>query len=221
MTADLLVIVPSRGRPQNLVEFGDAWFDTKAANVDLLVALDDDDPTAAAYPLVGHIYVGPRIRLGPTLNKYATELADDYKVIGFMGDDHRPRTDGWDRQILDAAAEIGSGVIYGNDLIQGPNLPTAAFITTDLIRTLGFMCPPGLVHLFLDNWWKKLGENTALRYLPDVVIEHLHPIAGKAEWDEGYREVNAGSQYESDRIAYETYLSGQWPADLAKIRAAA
>jgi hypothetical protein len=121
-----------------------------------------------------------------------------------MGDDHVPRTAGWDATIvahLDDPKE--PRITYGDDLLQGANLPTAVFLQSKTVRALGYMCPPGMVHLYLDNFWKTLGEHLGtLGYLPEVVIEHLHPAAGKAAMDAGYREANAVNQDHSDRQAW-------------------
>jgi hypothetical protein len=223
---DLLVIVPSRGRPDNIRALVEAWeqTDTEAT---LMVAVDDDDPCLDEYGRLNlwetpgrdwYVMVGPRLRLGPTLNYYAHLYAPDYRHIGFMGDDHRPRTAGWDKTIVAALDELGTGVVYGNDLLQEANLPTAAFLTADIVRTLGYMVPPGLTHLFLDDFWKLFGERIgALRYLKDVVIEHLHPSAGKAEWDPGYQEANSGAMWDHDRQAWADYQRDQLAADVTKV----
>ena len=39
------------------------------------------------------------------------------------------------------------------------------------------------------------------------IIEHLHPIGGKVEWDEQYREVNAQEVYSADAIAFKDYIA--------------
>ena len=71
------------------------------------------------------------------------------------------------------------------------------------------MAPQVMRHLYLDNFWKHLGEQTGgLRYLGDVVIEHLHPVAGKAPWDHRYAAVNASARDTEDRIAWEMYRDG-------------
>jgi len=56
----------------------------------------------------------------------------------------------------------------------------------------------------------------ALRYIPEVVLEHLHPVAGKAEWDDQYREVNAPEVYSADRIALDNYLASDAYKELLK-----
>lgn len=214
--SDLLVIVPSRGRPQNIERLAAApgW---DAA--ELLVAVDDDDPTLDAYLSLGvGMIVGPRLGVGGTLNRLAVGEASDFAQISFAGDDHLPRTSDWARRISDTLAEMGTGIVYGNDLMQGPMLPTAVFMTSNIIRSLGYMCPPGIVHLFLDNSWKSMGERLGcLRYLPDVVLEHLHPHANKAEMDDGYARVNSGQMWAHDEAVYRAWLAGPFEADMAKV----
>jgi hypothetical protein len=51
-------------------------------------------------------------------------------------------------------------------------------------------------------------------YLPDVIIEHLHPAAGKAEMDEGYARVNQPKWYEEDLLTLQKYLRSQEYAGL-------
>ena len=170
------------------------------------------------------MFVGNRMRLGPTINQYTSlylgrdDPTGGLDIVGFMGDDHRPRTVDWDLEISKAAHVANNKcVLYGNDLIQGANLPTAVAMTTDIIKALGYFCPPGLMHLYLDDAWREIGREVGkLLYMPQVIIEHCHPIAKKGvEWDDGYREVNSGQQYESDGNAYRAWLesgneSGGW-----------
>lgn len=228
----MLVIVPSRGRPQNVKRLIEGWTETQA-KATLLIACDDDDPTLDEYVEVmvkasmSHqfqLFIGRRMRLAGTLNHLAVERVERAAtvpgdIIGFMGDDHLPRTPHWDTEIEHAFTLHGLGVVYGNDLIQGPNLPTAVFMSAAIIKTLGYMVPPGLTHMYLDNTWKVWGEGMGrLMYLPHIIIEHLHPIAGKAEWDSRYAEVNAGHQYAADEAAYKNYLASRVTYDLQKLR---
>jgi len=224
--SDLLVIVPSRGRPDNIAELADAWQATDAA-ADLLVAVDIDDSELGRYQKAFLDYYprfqlvnGPRERLGPTLNRLAVQRAPNHFAIGFMGDDHRPRTEGWDVRMVETLREMGTGLVYGNDLFQRENLPTAVFMTSDIVRTLGYMHPPGLIHLFLDNYWLGLGQALGrIRYLDDVVIEHVHPLAKTAEWDEGYREANSQAMYARDHATFTRWVREDSQAAIAKLRA--
>src|SRR4051812_49688704 len=124
--SDLLVIVPSRGRPHNIGALHQTWRTTHAT-ADLIVGLDNDDATRNRYPASEHppsVYdIGERVGMCGTLNRLAVEHADQYRHIGFMGDDHRPRTRGWDERVSEQLDELGTGIVYGNDLIHGERLP--------------------------------------------------------------------------------------------------
>jgi hypothetical protein len=222
----IAVIVPSRGRPHNVVDLVRAWSETRGGDSRLFVMIDDDDPTADQYPTAddlpwwAQVHRGPRRRLGGTLNHIAPQLALTWPIVGFMGDDHRPRTPGWDLAVEQACGNLG--VVYGDDLLQGAALPTAVFLDSLIVARLGWMVVPGMVHLFMDNLWKRLGEELGtLRYLPDVVIEHVHPVAGKAEWDDGYAEANADEVWSLDEALFRQWVDGQMAADLERVRTGA
>ena len=214
---NLLVIVPSRGRPQNAERLLSAWTQTEAT-ADLLFAVDDDDPTLGQYlELTENVYVGPRIKIGPTLNVVASKYASEYEAIGFMGDDHLPRTPRWDSILMNTLNEFGTGIVYGNDLLQGETIPTAVFMTSDIVRVLGYFCPPKLLHMYLDNAWKEWGlGGECLKYLPDVIIEHMHPGNGKAQFDSIYNE--SGGLTAVDQMNYKIYYENDLEGDVAKIK---
>lgn len=224
---DLLMIVPTRGRPDSVTAILDCWRQT-GATAGLLFAVDDDDPLLAGYrehmetindPRI-HWVTGPRLRLCGTLNKVALEYAPRYRFLAFMGDDHRPRTAGWDER-LRICLSGGPGIVYGNDLLQGALMPTAVAMTSDIVQTLGYMAPPALVHLCLDLVWLDWGRGMErITYLDDVVIEHMHPANGKAAMDAGYQECNSSEQSTADATAYFNYRdNGGLEADLEKLRA--
>lgn len=210
MTSPLLVIVPTRGRPQNAARLAAAFAETDSLNADLVFVADHDDPELIAYHTAAPRLLVYRGETGnglvPALNWAAGLYADIYDHLGFMGDDHLPRTAGWDAHVLGALDTSRPRVVYGNDLLQGEALPTAAFLPSRMVRALGFMAPPVLRHLYVDNFWLDLGKALGgLRYLPDVVIEHIHPAAGKTPMDERYAVVNAAGADLSDRRAWHEY----------------
>ncbi|GES27921.1 glycosyltransferase family A protein [Streptomyces angustmyceticus] len=228
MADDLLVIIPTRGRPQAVPAIVDAWNQT-GATADLLFAVDTDDPELAEYKqhaaeLKGdgriRFTFGKRRRLCGTLNQQAVKAAKQYRYLAFMGDDHRPRPAAmpWDARIRECLSG-GPGIVYGNDLLMGERMPTAVAMTADIVSALGFMAPDCLVHLCLDLVWLDWGTGMKrITYLDDMVIEHLHPANGKAEVDAGYEECNSSEQVSADSAAYYNYRdNGGLEADLAKL----
>lgn len=216
MTAPLAVIVPTRGRPGNAARLAAAFRETDTLNAVPVFVADHDDPELLAYRQLLDSGAIPRLMvfnhsgsMCAALNHAAVRYADLYEAVGFMGDDHLPRTTGWDGRVLDALDSLEPRVVYGNDLLQGPALPTAVFLQSRMVRAMHMMAPYEMRHLYLDNFWKELGERlNGLVYLDDVIIEHLHPVNGKAEWDEGYRRVNAREVDSTDRQAWTEYRDG-------------
>ena len=212
----LLLIVPSRKRPKACAELLEEFLKT-SEDAEILFGLDDDDKSEFPTAVLEAAEINPRLRMGGTLNLLANKYAEKYEYIGFMGDDHRPRTQGWDRILCDAIGDK-PGVAYGDDLLQGANLPTAVVLSSSIVQKIGYMVPPTLVHMYMDNFWRDFGGKLGnLQYRPDVIIEHLHYLAGKAINDLQYQEVNSSSVYENDRIAYGLYQAGQFDKDIKKV----
>jgi hypothetical protein len=215
----LVMLVPSRSRPDNIRHLLKACESTvRDSGTLIVVRVDDDDPRLEEYLQVGNEWtdrapwvrfeVGPRLKLGPTLNTMAEYWCDSTYAIGFMGDDHRPRSDGWDSyfQLVLRKYPNGYGMVYGNDGLQCEKLPTAIVMTSNIPKTLGYFSIPGAIHLYLDNGWLTLGKRLkAITYLPRVVIEHVHPSAGKALVDDLYVEVNSRKMLDHDWGVYEKW----------------
>lgn len=225
MTAPLAVIVPTRGRPQNAARLAAAFRETDSLHAVPVFVADDDDPELREYRRLLDDGTIPRLMISPmsgmcrSLNWAAVKYAGLYEAVGFMGDDHLPRTIGWDDRIMEALDSLEPRVVYGNDLLQGANLPTAVFMQSRLVNAMGCMAPNVFRHLYIDNFWKALGEAlNGLVYLPDVIIEHIHPAAGKAPMDERYRAVNAAEVDTADRAALHAYLEGPFDGLVRHVR---
>lgn len=207
---NLVVLVPSRNRPENIADLITS-FDETGTESDLIVIVDDDEPQMDQYLQQGCDVLMVQKQgkgMAKPLNFAANLYADKYRHFAFLGDDHRPRTKNWDVEFINKLDELGTGLVYGNDLLQGENLPTAVAMTGNIVRELGGMVPQEMIHLYLDNFWMTLGKDlNALAYMPGVILEHLHPVAGKAQWDEGYRAVNAEEVYSADKKALDDYLA--------------
>jgi hypothetical protein len=232
---DLLVITPSRGRPERLREMLDACLALSRADTDIVVGCDDDDldgyrELEARYPGHGRVrwFGGPRTGLAGWTNRlaaYYTRAGEDgdanlprYRAFASFGDDHIPRTEGWDEALLEAIGRMGGiGIAYGNDLFMGPNLPTAAVISAEIVSALGWMCEPSLHHMYVDNVWADIGQAAGcLAYVPDVVIEHVHFRAGKTPVDQVY--ATAESWTEADKAAYLRWREQGMNRDVMRVR---
>jgi len=228
--ADLLVIVPSRGRPGSVARVVDAWRATGALDVAHLVwVVDADDPAIDGYrqavpdePGTAPVsrYEVPRwMPMVRKLDLVAADARETYWSIGFAGDDHVPRTPGWAARYVEELRRLGTGIVYGDDGYQGKRLPTQWAMTSDIVRALGRMVPAPVEHLYCDNAVLDLGISAGcIHYLPDVLVEHMHPVAGKAADDDQYRRVNSRDQYRRDRVAYRRWKQSRLAADVVAVR---
>jgi hypothetical protein len=216
--SELAIIVPSRGRPRQLRELLAAVADRSTTDVEVWVGLDEDDDADYLAEVAEHpgsdlatAIKGPRRSLSGWTNYLAAHVMSQPappRYLASLGDDHRPRTYGWDQKLIHALKLFGgTGIAYPNDLLQGARLPTSWVVSSDIVQRLGWMMLPACAHMYVDNATLALGQAlNRIAYLPDVVVEHEHPTAGKGEWDASYAESNSTSRYAADRAAFEEWL---------------
>lgn len=224
----ILVFCPSRGRPKALAAAADSMqASQKLAETRLVGVVDADDPLFDEYIETEVDIVVPKVtgNMVIALNAAVDALIDETEeadILGFIGDDHRFRTNAWDEKIQKALTSR-PGFAYGYDGFwhQG-QIPTQIFISRPIISALGYFALPDCHHLYVDNAWAELGRATdSLQWLHNVYIEHLHPAIGKAEWDEGYLRVNNQAMYDRDRDAFEAWRDGpRLHEDVAKVQEA-
>jgi hypothetical protein len=227
--ADLALLVPSRGRPRNIRRLVAVMRETCVADTSLTVGVDADDPALDEYladwrhaPTFPYELV---IRDG--LHKvvaWINELASLERSAPFLGhvnDDNLPRTTGWDSEVIASLRRQGTGFCFGNDLHPGRlagSLACHIFMTRNIADALGYMACPWVQHMYVDDAWTAWGHATSIEFLPDVVIEHLHWTAEKAERDESYDSSHA--LMDADRVRYEQYCnSGELARDIRRIEA--
>ncbi len=219
----IIVLVPSRGRPERLAAMLDSVQQTASGDVATLAMLDTDDPYLPAYvdilsasqPFVA----GPRTGYTRSLNDAAATVWDRYSIIGAFGDDVLFRTPGWDNAV-EAALET-PGIAYGDDLIHGANHPSAVFMSSVIARHLTWLALPYTTHQWADDGWKILGQQTkTLRFVPEVVFEHRHPAVDKAPWDDTYAGVFNDERAKGDYEGFQEWSAHYLEADKERVRAA-
>ena len=226
---DLLVITPSRGRAARLREMIGATLSLSRAATDVAVAVDDDDPDLAGYRELADSlypdsrvlwYSGPRMTLAGWTNRVALERLREYRAFASFGDDHMPRTEGWDKLLLGAIDAMGgTGIAYGADGIM-ETLATAPVISSGIVAALGWMCLPELAHYCVDNVWGDLGRGAGcFTRCPDVLVEHLHPAGGKGAWDDTYADAGGFRGGCPDEVAYLQWQQERMDADVAAVKA--
>ena len=189
----ILIVLPSKGRPEKIEDFYKAWRQTTEGYSELITCLDDDDPTLHKYKKHRDILydIGYGKSMCGSLNRVFYKYPN-YKYYFIVSDDHRIRTKYWESRFMEVVEKKeGKGVAYGNDLMYGEKLATAQFVSGNILRALGYLALPGLYHMFIDNFYTSLGRRlNKLFYFPDVFIEHMHFSVGKSRTDSWYLRVN-------------------------------
>lgn len=227
---DLVVLCPTRGRPEAAREARASFLDTRrSTGSELIFVVDNDDPEIKGYHEIESpgVVVMEQPSYGNMVGALNTAALWSLKVLnpgylGFVGDDHRFQTSGWDEYFLDLLRARNGGMVYGNDLNRRDgDIPTQIVMSASIVKALGWMGLPSCHHLYIDNVWRVIGDEVGcLFYMPDVVIEHLHPAFGKAVWDEGHRRVNSAEMYNHDAMAYSAWLSTDMEEDVRRVKAA-
>lgn len=222
----LAVLLPTRGRPENCARFVKAALET-ADDIHIYLRLDYDDPKVAQYDslLISEanrltVMHGERIGFGPSLNALAARAdRDGVSHLGMFADDVVPMTPHWDTRLIEGLGDF-LGVAYGDDGLRDkhqPDLPTHYVTQTEVYRRLGYLSPPGIRHLFLDNVARDVGRRLRNFVFVPVRIQHLHPWAEGEQIDDlTYQEGGRNPQIrKADRKAYLQWAqSSQWKRTL-------
>ena len=218
-----VILLPSRGRSHRIDECLESLLENTVAS-DIIVCLDEDD--AASYTRVDGVeyHIGPkptRIGLNEKLNRMLPLIVDKYDYIMWAADDTVAKTPGWDARLVAAIQNIPLGISYPNDLLQGKNLPSnGTCFDSRIPRALGYLAPPTLFHLYMDNFWRLLGtELGTLVYCEDIILEHNHYVNKKAPTDNTYKTINSQEMYSLDSSAFNDYKDNLLTQDLARLHA--
>src|ERR1044072_2611545 len=157
------MICPSRGRPEEAEALCRSLHETATqGDTYLMFSIDSDDPDKESYYEVvnkwdfAFTFVRSNKSMVEALNAAASFLTA-HDAIGFVGDDHRFRTKGWDKLVCQPFLSNRAGVVYGRDGYQDEELPTWTVLSNNIVHKLGLMVPPVLNHLYVDDYWKMLG----------------------------------------------------------------
>lgn len=222
---DLLLAVPSRGRPGNIARLITAMENTCQGDTDLVIGLDEDDPELPGYALsigdkvnsIGAVVRPDLHKVTAWMNALTIPEAENYRYLGSIGDDNEPRTPGWDTEIVKALES--TPFAFANDQYpsrQPGTLSCHIFMRSEVVKTLGYFGPPSIAHMYVDVAWYAWGTACGITYLHDVLIPHLHYSSGGAPHDQTYANSFAGTG--ADLQAWHAYSQGgQLNADIEKL----
>jgi hypothetical protein len=141
------------------------------------------------------VIAGPHLQTD-LWNLGAEAASEDIVMLG--ADDLIFRTPAWDARIAEAFAPYPDGIVmvYADDG-SPTRRPTHPFLTRSWIEAVGFFTPPFFASWMADRWIWELAKAVGRSVYVDVLIEHMHPIWGKADTDPLY-EAQAQARKQQD-----------------------
>jgi len=218
------IIAPTRKRPQNVIRFVDSIINTvsNVQNVELLVYIDDDDEESipalqyAAERLNVNAVQGNKL-IGSQMYNELGKLAQG-DIFFFGADDIVFKTPQWDVIVEQEFAKYEDRIlfVYGEDGFQRGRIGTHGFIHRYWVELVGYVLPPKLASAYTDEWITDLAERIGRKcYMPNLIIEHIHPAVGKAPQDETYQKR---IEVAGDIGAYYKSLEGDRARDAQKLK---
>jgi hypothetical protein len=115
----------------------------------------------------------------------------------------------WDQIIIDAIGDTSeSKVLAISDGHRTDSLLCMAILTSKRYKQQGFMFHPEFFSVYSDNYFTdKAYQDGVIIEARDIVFEHLHPIFGKAEWDETYARSNSDKNFANGKATYEKLIA--------------
>ncbi len=223
-SGDLLVIVPSRGRPGSIARLLDSVRETRRIDTHVHVAVDEDDPELPRYEAVmagaggeGDVLeAGPRKGLAAWTNEIAVRRAAEYPFLASFGDDMVPRTPGWDLALCRAITDMGGTGFSHPWTGTREDIPEACVMSSGIVTALGWMALPDCQHWFIDNSWADLGRGAGcIRHCRAIAVDHLRADMGLAPKDA--TSAASAERVDADRDAYWRWRHERMAGDIAKI----
>lgn len=225
-------LLPTRGRPEHARACLQACRDTGMTEPAVLIV----DPRGGDYPWLASQHQVERL-LPENWVVYVREwgmleclrwMFREYPnepYYGWLADDLRPETPGWDVELVKAAgrwriADCNDDWLARDAMTRMWSLCGAFCWGGDLVRAAGFWAIPDADMAYTDDTWTKILEqfqSYALRaHLPDVMIRHLQFKNGLREMDETDKSHN----YERDLDIYNCFMGDKFQGVVERLSVA-
>ena len=173
----ILSICPTFNRPDECFRMVKSFKGLSTEYNKLILLFSNNEPRLDQYKdsleLVDGYHILPSTHTITELINSCLKIYSNIKYYHITNDDVIYKTLGWDNKLVRVLEDYGSGISYGDDLLQGKNLCTFPMITADLPEKLGWLQMPKLNRYCGDVVWKFIGENCdCLYYVPGVIIQH-------------------------------------------------
>lgn len=187
-------------------------------NYDICVKADLDDSSMncnwvkvllSAYPEVD-VQWGYSESKVHAINRNLSEWVDGHDVIINMSDDLLFLENGFDEIIENDFKTLFpnfDGLLHYPDNFAKGRTCTHTIMGVNLYKKLGYMYHPDFISVYCDNHLTELTRKMGkYAFVNKKILEHMHPHASLAPWDEQYKKTEHPDIYKKDR---ETFLKHQ------------
>lgn len=209
-----LILLPSLNRPKLLKNFLESYVKTKATTPGL-VLVDKQDPSKEEYlkldyPKEWTLVLTEGRSMADKINEVWNQFID-LDAVCILNDDHECITEGWDQKCLSAIT--GTNVIGTNDNYVAPRrLCGATWWSTKVIKTVGYIFPTGISHLFIDSVWEFLcAKAQCANILMDIIVQHNHAFKDpNSVKDETHKKIYTDDWSDQNKIGTPAWHFQEW-----------
>lgn len=201
MNTKILLKFPTRQRTARFLQTLNLYqtLSNNLADIRIVVTCDVDDQTMnndAMHQTLERL--GCQVHYGSSKTKIEACNADipstGWDILVLASDDMLPRVQGWDDIIRENMAYYYpdyDGVLNFHDGHQGDKINTLPIMGVNWYRRFGYIYYPAYQTQYCDT---ELTEVSRIfnreTYIPQVIIEHMHPYSGAVPMDELYIRNN-------------------------------
>lgn len=206
----IAIFLPTKGRPELFKQFLESY-EKNATDASVLIPIIDKSEKDL-YPMFDEsqvLYTPDRYGLVHKLNAAATINYTQYRYLAFAADDLVIHTPEFDKKIIKAFDDNPQiNIIHVNDDLHRGKIANHWIMRSSVVQNVGFFALPTCKHMFIDNFWTKIGELTkTILYLDDVTWEHRHYMAHKTPIDDTYRLSSNDGVMDHDKKAFAEAMS--------------
>lgn len=208
-----LILLPTYRRPELLKRFLSSYVETETSTP-CLVLVDKEDPKKEEYLKLEYpqnvLLVLTQGRSMAAKVKEAWDQFINLDAVCLLNDDHILKTKHWDQKCLSQIT--GTNILGTNDEYQAPHrLAGATWWSTKVLRTVGYLFPEGIEHLFIDNVWEHLSAKAQCgQILMDVVVKHDHAFTKAQEKDETHKSVYTDDWNDTSKEGTPAWYFKKW-----------
>lgn len=207
----ILVMIPSRDRPEECVTACRSVWDTAISAVPAIYVDDDQESAyrdAFRKEVQPMFLVGPRVGPVASINRLAQGWPQ-YAAYGMITDDTTMTTKGWDGWLLDALKQFPNRVAVVSPYHNQGNHVDMPFVSREWMDATGWFAYPRCFHYAWPIITGLIGEMSAIVHAPFDRFAVHHPPK---------TEIVSLERLQADHTAFFEFVALELPATVERVR---